>query len=572
MRAYRLCPPQLFRVLVASVLQALLWSGISAGQVEGRELGEPGRRAIEAEKRARDSIKINHPGWTDSQVQTLADRVQADFYQGPKAHLQVPPLDGAVVDLGLSAQSMDESTEKPTRRPPSRALAGVRELLNSESASGWGYLGYDWVPETSRLEEFRIVGLAGAPSERIEKFLLVDGSQFLVFGGSDLTQQHTVEIAYGENVSGQDLRRFYDVNNRFLRDVKVSPIAANGAPGFAGLGDSNALVVTGAKLANGREVLTIYSLANLAQTGFAHGQAYTDLHRSTSFDLGLISLPNETALGQPSRARRRTRTGLGSVLANRFADFKAGRVYYYGDNLSTVDIDALCRSHGKELILRSPSVDSSILATEWRQRQIDERTVSTEHLTFIDGLPQDRRAVQSMGQMVGDPSDWLDFHERVSRLLRGRGVDGVTTKEGFLHTLSHGDSDVIILMAHANGSQLYLNGKATSLKELQAMPARARRSARPRVAVLVSCDAGKPQEQRTGRRIFDWFSPDLPSLAQILIEKKFVDKVIAPDHKIQADESLTVIQRALEGAKTNDILPGWTSWAREQRRVRGPKG
>src|SRR5260370_25600960 len=240
MPAYRRCSPQLLRVFVASVLQVLLWSGISAGQVEGRQLGEQGRRAIEGEKRARDSIKLNRPGWTDSEVQTLVDRVQADFYQTPKAHLQAPPLEGAVVDLGLSAESTEKSSEKPTRRPPSRALAGVRELLNSESASGWGYLGYDWVPEKSRLEEFRIGGLAGAPSEKIGKFLLVDGSQFLVFGGSDLTQQHTVEIAYGENVRGQELTRFYDVNNRFLRDVQASPIAADAASGFAGLGDSNA--------------------------------------------------------------------------------------------------------------------------------------------------------------------------------------------------------------------------------------------------------------------------------------------------------------------------------------------
>lgn len=572
MPAYRRCSPQLLRGFVASVLLVLIWSGISAGQGERIELGEPSRRALEAERRARASIKLNHPGWTDSQAQTLINRVQADFDQTPKMHLQAPPLEGTIVDLGLSADSKEGFSDKASRLTHSRALAGLRELLSSESASEWGYLGYDWVPEKSRLEEFRIEGPAGAPTDKVGKFLLVDGSQFLVFGGSDLTRQHTIEIAYGENVKGQDLTRFYDVNNRFLRDVQELPIGADVASGFARLGDSNALVVTGAKLANGREVLTIYSLASLAQTGFAHGQAYTDLHSSTSFDLGLRSLRNPPTLGQPGRARTVAKTGLSPVLASRLADLKAGRVYYYGDQLSTVDINALCRSHGKELIRRSPKVESSILTTEWRQRQIDERTLSTEHLTFIDGLPQDRAAVESMGLMVGDPSDWLDFHESVRRLFRGRGVQGVTTKEGFLHTLSHGDTDVIILVAHANGSQLYLNGKPTSLKELQAMPARSRRSARPRVAVLVSCDAGKPQEQRRGLWPLDWFAPDLPSLAQILIEKKFVDKVIAPDHKIQADESLTVLQRALEGAKTNDILPGWTSWARERQRVQEPKG
>ena len=572
MPAYRRYSPQFLRVFVASVLMVLLWSGISAGQGERIVVGEQAHRAREAERRARDSVKLNHPGWTDSQAKTLIDRVQAAFHQTPKVHLQAPPLGGTIVDLGVSAESKEGFSEKASRLTRSRAPARVRELLSSESASDWGYLGYEWVPEKSRMEEFRIGGSADAPTDKVGNFLLVDGSQFLVFGGSDLTHQHTIEIAYGENVRGQDLTRFYDVNNRFLRDVQELPVVSDAASGFAGLGDSNALVVTGAKLANGREVLTIYALASLAQTGFAHGQAYTDLHRPTSFDVGLRSFRNEPIFGQPSRASMVTKTGLASVLATRLADFKAGRVYYYGEQLSTVDIDALCRSHGKELIRRSPKVESSILVTEWRQRQIDERILSTEHLTFVNGLPQDRAAVESMGLMVGDPSDWLDFHESVRRLFRGRGLEGVTTKEGFLHTLSYDDTDVIILVAHANGSQLYLNGKTTSLKELQAMPARARRSARPRLAVLVSCDAGKPQEQRTGLWLLYWFAPNLPALAQILIEKKFVDKVIAPDHKIQAEESLAVIQHALEGAKTNDILPGWTSWARERRPVQEPKG
>jgi hypothetical protein len=57
----------------------------------------------------------------------------------------------------------------------------------------------------------------------------------------------------------------------------------------------------------------------------------------------------------------------------------------------------------------------------------------------------------------------------------------------------------------------------------------------------------------------DQFSP----LAKILVEKKFVDKVVAPDHKIRVHESLTVLHRALEGSRAQAIFPGWLSWAEE---------
>jgi hypothetical protein len=86
----------------------------------------------------------------------------------------------------------------------------------------------------------------------------------------------------------------------------------------------------------------------------------------------------------------------------------------------------------------------------------------------------------------------------VEELLRGRQAQRITTKREFFQELAQGESDLLILVAHSTGSQLYLNGKKTSIKELQELPARTHRAARPRLAILVSCDAGKPETENSG--------------------------------------------------------------------------
>jgi hypothetical protein len=527
-------------VAAAILLTLVFWSG-RAGLAQDKEDVNEGKHRrdniqVKAQEQIREELRRAHPDWSEAQIDEEIKKVQDRFQSGAEApagasvRSVLPPRSHAYVVVGERAN----------------------ELLQPKAASGWGYVGY--APRggfESGVEEVRVNRNGG-----IKKFLLVDHSEYLGKNESDFAHLQTIEIPHGERLSGENLSHFYEVNNRFLRDVPISTHSLRERAERSDLANSNALIVTGARLANGREVLTIYSLADLAKTGFPHGEVYTDLHTEAAF------VPVLT--GKESKAKMTKESGLEPVLRKELSGFEPGRVYYYGDTLETVNLDALCRFHGKEMVLRSPEVENDILETEARLQAIENRALSTEKLTIVDGLPQDREAVQSMGFMVGDPADWLDFHDKVNRLFRVRQVQTVTTKEDFVRTLREDDSDVIVLVAHSTGTQLYLNGKKTSLKELEALPPRPQRSERPRVAFLVSCDAGKPQE---GSRswLSQLFDQDLPPLAQILIEKKFVDKVIAPDHKIRAEESLTVLQRALEGARTHSVFDGWRTWGRDWR-------
>lgn len=304
----------------------------------------------------------------------------------------------------------------------------------------------------------------------------------------------------------------------------------------------NAFVVTGTHLTGGKEVLMISSLADLARTGTL----------------------------QP---RVSTQTGNREILEKELGSMPPGRVYYEGDPLDTVDLEAVCDKFGHELIHRSPQAPRDFADTDRRVRVIADRPFEEEELTVVDGLPQDAAAVHAMGLLAGRPEDWLDFHREVRASLRGRAAHHITTQEAFFRELSEGQRDLLILVAHSTGSQLYLNGRKTSINELQALPARTEKPPRPRLAVLIACDAGKvgnadplARLQALGVR------QELSPLAKILIDKGFVDKVLAPNHKIDAAESLTVLRRALEGGRTKSIFSDWVSWAVARFRTLEPLG
>jgi hypothetical protein len=73
----------------------------------------------------------------------------------------------------------------------------------------------------------------------------------------------------------------------------------------------------------------------------------------------------------------------------------------------------------------------------------------------------------------------------------GHVATSVTGRSKFFQELSEGQSDVVILPAHSTRSEFFLNGEKITVKELQNRPARVEKSSRPRLAVLLACDAGK---------------------------------------------------------------------------------
>jgi hypothetical protein len=232
----------------------------------------------------------------------------------------------------------------------------------------------------------------------------------------------------------------------------------------------------------------------------------------------------------------------------------------------------ICEDAGHQLILRSPENPRNLLETETRLQQLENRRFEADPLAIVDGLPQDAKAVRAMGLFAGDPEVWLDFHKKIEESSQARPARRITTREEFLDELTHGDSHLLILVMHSTGFDLFLNGNKMSLEELKGMAPRQEKSSRPRVAVLIACDAGKTTSTDTGT----WWSRvtgPQAALAQILVDKGYVDLAIAPDHKIRAEESLTAFRRALEPNLIKSLLSKWyrfaVDWSRRRQRSAG---
>lgn len=246
---------------------------------------EIARREQVARQKLRDEIRASHPSLTDAQINELIDKAQREWLGGSTGVYGKRKNEGRLFEkshaLDLGVPSRDELREEVRQ-------AGAT-LLKPADARGWVYVGY-----TRRnlrgpaSEEVRFSPDKDNPA-RVEKFLLVDseGKLFPFFAeASDFTHQNTIKIPRGEDLRGEDLTRFYQVNNRFLRDVPKAPSPpVTGLSRFPGIEDANAMVITGARLANGKEVLTIFSLADLARTGAVHGEVYIDSYTVRAVDL-----------------------------------------------------------------------------------------------------------------------------------------------------------------------------------------------------------------------------------------------------------------------------------------------
>jgi hypothetical protein len=437
------------------------------------------------------------------------------------------------------------------------------EWLRPRAASGWGIVKYTYVGSTN--PKFQL-------GRRFEPVLAGSGDKFVVLTAPlaasimpsepppEIRGKNFIWMSSANDPGDSDITRFFEVNNSFLRDVPFDHKAATAhtsttapasraatKPKQSGRDrnppSSKILVITGARVGNRKEIVTVFEMGESVEKGGLRGRMFTLPH-------GLSILGLETML-------------IGS---------KAARVYYYGDELRQVDLSKICARNGSEFIRRSPGMPRNLMETNRRLRQIADRPLDRDKVTVIDGLPQDSQAVQAMGLFAGDSDDWLEFHEKVTGALQSTGARHVTAREEFIRELAEGDSDLLILIAHSEGSELYLNGTKMSLQEIQALPRRQVGSVRPRLAVLISCDAGKAPDVGSNSWWRYWIAKQGIPLAQVLVDKGFVDKVIAPDHKITADESLTVLRRALSGASGQTLFENWINWAVRRLRYSVPVG
>ena len=353
-------------------------------------------------------------------------------------------------------------------------------------------------------------------------------------------------------LSGQDLASFYELNRRVLDDMGLTPLgqllytkpeeafkmppgalrslmdadAESRPAGLPAIGTQDlpsnpesSKAVSIARLADGTEIFTVFEVGNRSR-------------RAKSFIIG-------------SKYRADAK-GLENALAG------TRRVYRYGPTPRQFDLSSFVRTQRTEEIRRTTYTSKFLPDLELSLDEIDKRTLKAESAVLLNGLPSTKESAAKLGIMSGDPDAWVEFHRDVNTLLAGNTRNALLTKAEFDAHLVNGNSDVIVMVAHADGIRIFLNDKIVTLDDISKLPNRKDIRKSPRIAVIVSCDAGAAMKSSS---LF--FKKDIPNFAEVLLSKGFVDVVIAPDHKIRKDEVLDVIRQLPKGLKTNNLPSGW---------------
>jgi hypothetical protein len=500
------------------------------------------------------------PGSTPSESGTLDPREKCKLTPG-------------CVKVGAGSQNKTN----PFKANPSASLSRRGSLSESRKkpngavdapeSGGAADVGAAWDPELKRQYDLSVKAMfasGSGPAAHISSSgslgALHTGSFCIVPEGNPVLPSQLINasenavVMRGELPSGSSLRRFIEINNGFVRSF---PSPRN----LRELERSKVLFLSAAR-SDHEETLAI-------------------LDASSSVFLNHFVINTDVITRDPRSSR--------AAVERRLRELEpGGTVYLYGDDIKSLPIESMVRSAGAQLVRRSTRTQKDLVSTAARLREIENRKPAEEKFVFLNGLPRSREAVQSMGLLAGNADPWLDFKRAVDDRILGEHVElaaaadeaephagahpTISTREEFLHELQRGDSDVFTVVAHSTEAAIYVNGARISVGELQSLPDRAVPSARPRLLVLVSCNAGKsPQaDPSTWQRIF---SRNVSPLAELMVRKGWFDEVIGPNHEIGVEESLELLDKVMEATRTEPLtsisLKGWVRWAYNWIRLQG---
>lgn len=228
----------------------------------------------------------------------------------------------------------------------------------------------------------------------------------------------------------------------------------------------------------------------------------------------------------------------------------------------SVDFTKLAERFDISVIRRGPGVVRDILQTDRAVKTISARGLRPESTSVLNGIPSTKAALESMGKPIGGVDVWNAFHAEVEQTISGRYSHRIETKEQLYEELMNGETDVLFLLAHFDGKALYFGEEKASFDEIAALKNR-RSGGRPRTAVMFACNSGVlSNEQRS------FFRSQVKSVGELFVKKGFFDQVIAPQHEIQSDETMSTLTGYLKDTRVRRA--GWVTLA--ENRQKGDSG
>lgn len=352
----------------------------------------------------------------------------------------------------------------------------------------------------------------------------------------DTTWTNTILIHGSDKPEKGDFSRFRMINEQLLDSLPPDDLEE-----FSG---QKVIFVTSARNSAGDELVTFYSRSPI------NGHLQGEVH----------NLKNASELDHHRDLINEMFRGVG----------KGGRVYFYGDNVQSIDVASVADANGLELIRRSAAIRKNFLETDSELQLIASRNFDKETTALMNAVPSTKEELEFMNKPATGLDNWKTFRDSIESQMQGRFSSRIETPEDLKKELTDGESDILFFLAHTDGKNLYLGTNRVSLDEISSLGQRENKPNRPRLAILFICDSGKlPIEKKTP------FRRQVKSFGEILVAKGFVSEVLAPAKEIEGPESVAVLTQIFQGSSLNSVRKqrkGWSLIAgrRELDRVQRP--
>ncbi len=159
-------------------------------------------------------------------------------------------------------------------------------------------------------------------------------------------------------------------------------------------------------------------------------------------------------------------------------------------------------------------------AADLGKRRFPPRTRILSALPQIEGWFAPYWELFKMNLPLREKSDWQELREQKLRLL-GLQIENAT-KQSVLKELGTGESDVLLLIAHNDGKQIYLSGTDGEKIQFDEIRRLKRQAVPNRTIILITCSAGTVNKTSQ-------------SLAETLLSNKLARTIFASAESVSAE-------------------------------------
>lgn len=175
--------------------------------------------------------------------------------------------------------------------------------------------------------------------------------------------------------------------------------------------------------------------------------------------------------------------------------------------------------------------------------QLGERRFDAARAEMFDALPNIRLGLLGlwdtwrMNLNFADRFEWRKFREEV-KVPEGIPTRAATARD-FIDALRNGEKDVLLVIAHNDGTFLYMpSGQKIAFSDIAAL----KRAVTPeRVVVLITCEGATPHQ-------------NLASLAQLLLQNRLARSVFASENLVDARQLPSILESLKSSSTLRAVL------------------